>query len=140
MAGAPTCATDYYGAPGGSFCRATLINADQHQALPSFDFQYYRRWSTISIDGFWRTRTSHEFGLFALENSDQIPGEFGSIALENSALLNLLNIKIIKSQPLAGYHVAEKKNDICCPTRTTKKFRPICKRAKEVKTGTRENN
>ena len=37
------------------------------------------------VGGFWRTRTSNEFGLVALENSDHIPGEFGPIALENSA-------------------------------------------------------
>ena len=30
--------------------------------------------------GFWRTRTSNEFGLIALENSDHMPGEFGPIA------------------------------------------------------------
>ena len=35
--------------------------------------------------GFWRTRTSNKFGLIALENSDHMPGEFGPIALENSA-------------------------------------------------------
>ena len=46
-----------------------------------------------SCIGFWRTRTSNEFGLIALENSDHMPGEFGPIALENSALLSLLDIK-----------------------------------------------
>ena len=35
--------------------------------------------------GFWRTRTSNEFGLIALEDSDHMPGEFGPTALENSA-------------------------------------------------------
>ena len=37
------------------------------------------------LEGFWRTRTSNEFGLVALENSDHMPGEFGPIPLENSA-------------------------------------------------------
>ena len=35
--------------------------------------------------GFWRTQTSNEFGLIALENSDHMPGEFGPVALESSA-------------------------------------------------------
>ena len=44
---------------------------------------------------FWKTLTSYEFGLIALEKWDHMPLEFGPIALENSSFIKFIKHKLL---------------------------------------------